>query len=49
MVNAASLTILYFYNIFAVNVNVMQSKFISNQGVAAAGILIKHYNGALQS
>ena len=49
MVNAASLTILYFYNSFAVNVNVMQSNFISNQGVAAAGILIKHYNSALKS
>ena len=49
MANAASLTILYFYNSFAVNVNAMQSNFISNQGVAAAGILIKHYNSALKS
>ena len=49
MVNAASLTIYYIHNSFAVIVNVTQSNFYYNQGHAAAGILIKHYNSALQS
>ena len=49
MVNAAGLTIYYIHNSFAVIVNVTQSKFNHNQGHAAAGILIKHYNSALQS
>ena len=49
MVNAAGLTIYYIHNSFAVIVNVTQSNFYHNQGHAAAGILIKHYNSALQS
>ena len=49
MVNAAGLTILYIHNSFAVHVNVTQSIFIYNLANIAAGILIIHYNSALQS
>ena len=49
MVNAAGLTILYIQNSFAVHVNVTQSIFIYNLANIAAGILIIHYNSALQS
>ena len=49
VLNAAGLTIFYIQNSFAVNVNVMQSKFISNRATTAAGILVIHYNNALQS